>query len=71
MWQSLAVGEPLLLLIKPLLRNGTVAQLLTKPLPANAPQFYTSSNLSTLHMSQGRCEGMAGPQQLHTFLEFR
>ena len=58
-------------LLNSLLPNCTAEQLLTKPLPANAPQFYNILHFFTLHISQGRCEAWQAHSNFIQIFEFR
>ena len=70
-WKVFGSMDDLRELIYAVAQSTAVAQLLTKPLPANAPQFYNISHLSTLHISQGRCEAWQAHNNFIQILKFR
>jgi hypothetical protein len=70
-WKVFGSMDDLRELIYAVAQSTVVAQLLTKPLPANAPQFYNISHLSTLHISQGRCEAWQAHNNFIQIFEFR
>ena len=70
-WKVFGSLNDLRELIYAVAQSTVVAQLLTKPLPANAPQFYNISHFSTLHISQGRCEAWQAHNNFIQIFEFR
>ena len=70
-WKVFGSMNDLRELIYAVAQSTAVAQLLTKPLQANAPQFYNISHLSTLHISQGRCEAWQAHNNFIQIFEFR
>jgi len=70
-WKVFGSMDDLRELIYAVAQSTVVAQLLTKPLPANAPQFYNISHFSTLHISQGRCEAWQAHNNFIQIFEFR